>query len=250
MHIYRDLFQYAHIAYQRPTGNEPLFDGNISFSAINIGLDYALIVEFQERVIIAFRGTGTTSDGIKSVRTWLSDLDIYPLRGPTRLVRQGRDPHVVLVQAGILKDGSWGRGTIHDGFYTTWRKFKRVMTSYLIKFKDKPLYITGHSRGGALAELCARHVAKNMGKSCILVEYGTPRVGTEEYANQFQTLHVTGASLVNGYDLVMTVPPKILGFHRAINKTKMVQPFWHMFFHRVRDHFQENYVEALKKYYP
>lgn len=250
MNQYKYMFQYANIAYKRPDGSEPLFSDKVSFTPMDRGLDYCFIVEYPEKVIVAFRGTGTKEDGVHSIRTWLSDFDLYPLRGSIRCVEQGRDPHETLVQAGILKDGSWGKGTIHDGFYTTWQKFKNDMTSHMEKFKDKPIFCTGHSRGGALAELCARHLAKNMEMPCTLLEYGTPRVGTEEYAAQFRTYPVEATSIVNGYDLVTSLPPSKLGFKRAPDRIDMKQPWWHWFFHRIRDHYQENYIKALEKYYP
>jgi hypothetical protein len=252
MHLLHRLWQFSVIAYDRPKGDEKLFQGKVSFTAMARGLDFGYIVEFPDEVIIAFRGTGTrTSDGIKCIKTWLSDLDLFPLRDEVKLAECGRSTHEVLVGADILSDGVWGRGMIHNGFYTTWAKFKDEVSANSEKFKGKPVYCIGHSRGGALAELCARHIAKNLKLSCSCVEYGTPCVGTAEYVRQFRTLSIDATAVVNGYDLVPDLPPERLGFENGpAHKVNLKQPWWHRIFSRIRDHFEENYTAALEKYYP
>jgi triacylglycerol lipase len=51
---------------------------------------------------------------------------------------------------------------------------------------DKPLFLAGHSMGGALATVCARYLAelpqyREPEKLC-LVTFGSPCVGNEEFA--------------------------------------------------------------------
>ena len=49
---------------------------------------------------------------------------------------------------------------IHNGFYDAIQPFIKPIYDYLNHCKDKKVYYTGHSRGGALSQLAAYILAK------------------------------------------------------------------------------------------
>ena len=65
-----------------------------------------------------------------------------------------------------------------------------------------PLYITGHSLGGALALIATKLVAPDVNGACYT--FGAPRVGNYEY---FRKIKTPVYRVVNSADVVPRVPP-------------------------------------------
>lgn len=223
-----EMWVYAEYASQRFLSNigggkyyEPLIDG-VAFLYVPLvnDEDFAVLMEQRDKIVISFAGT-------KNVRAWVSNFDPYPL----------------------------GEGMIHDGFYCAWSFYKEALDRYFrnsfnVSGKDfsgikKDLWITGHSRGGALAALCARHFSKNRGKRSVCVTFGAPAQGTGEYAREYEDLKMFHRRVVNGYDIVPKMPPRNLGFYHPWGLIHLGQPVWHKWFHKIRDHFYSNYTKAI-----
>jgi alpha-beta hydrolase superfamily lysophospholipase len=79
----------------------------------------------------------------------------------------------------------------------------------LVPDLDEPLFLTGHSLGGALATLAA---SRWPARACYT--FGAPRVGDGAFA---RTLRAPLYRVVNGQDVVPRVPPAsdLLGFADA-----------------------------------
>jgi hypothetical protein len=89
--------------------------------------------------------------------------------------------------------------------------------------------LTGHSLGGALATLCAADLAELFPPSppsslssaaedvvrVRCVTYGSPRAGDAHFAARFAQLQPRALRLVNGRDVVPSVPPRLLGYAHA-----------------------------------
>jgi len=248
----KSAWDYAKIAYEEPSGSEPIFSDAINFIHIVTEMDYAYFAEFEDMVVVGVRGTDTKEKGVRGIKTWLSNIDAYPLRELEDAVKSGRSPEEVLRQAGLIKDGEWGKGTIHDGFYTMWKRFKPQLDSLIksVRVNSKPVLSTGHSRGGPMAELFARHIVKNVGwdrsmVSC--VTFGAPAAGTKDYREEFRNIGIRAINVVNGYDMVPTLPPRLLGFRHGSYRKWMSQPSWHKILMRIRDHLPENYTKRISK---
>ncbi|MFD0694014.1 lipase family protein [Paenibacillus sp. GCM10027628] len=140
---------------------------------------FGFILESNDRIILAFRGTNTSSD-------WISDA----------IARQNAYPYV--------QDGGW----VHRGFLDIYRTArKKILTSLSKLSAQKQLYITGHSLGGALATLCAIDVALNTKfKAPIVYTYASPRVGNPEFASRFSNLLSNRHRVYNQHDLVPQLP--------------------------------------------
>jgi triacylglycerol lipase len=119
--------------------------------------------------------------------------------------------------------GNWDHtiGQVHDGFYSALRKVwgvtlpqGEVLPKRLIDRGSKTIWITGHSLGGALAELCA---AQAMFVSRIPVQgvytFGQPRVGNKDFAAAVNEKLGSGIyRFVNDRDIVPRVPLFTMGF--------------------------------------
>ena len=70
-------------------------------------------------------------------------------------------------------------------------------------FKKKPLFITGHSLGGALATIATKKLIHKGGIAACYT-FGSPRVGNDEWA---EDIKAPVYRLVNAADLVTMLPP-------------------------------------------
>ena len=112
-------------------------------------------------------------------------------------------------------------GKVHSGFYGALRQVwgvtlanGEVLPKRLLHPGSKTIWITGHSLGGALAELCA---AQTLFVSNIPVQgvytFGQPRVGSKDFADALNTKLGSGIfRFVNDRDIVPRVPLFSMGF--------------------------------------
>ena len=112
-------------------------------------------------------------------------------------------------------------GKVHSGFYRALRKVwgvtlanGEILPRRLVNRGSKTVWITGHSLGGALAELCA---AQALFVSKIPVQgvytFGQPRVGTKDFADAVNAKLGSGIfRFVNDRDIVPRVPLFSMGF--------------------------------------
>lgn len=104
---------------------------------------------------------------------------------------------------------------VHNGFVTGYNLVKTIISGQLQALRalhrGAPIYITGHSLGGALAVLSAPDTKDLFGSIAGLYTFGQPRVGNAEFASYFNS--VVGAFRVVHYgDLVPHVPPSAFSF--------------------------------------
>lgn len=96
-------------------------------------------------------------------------------------------------------------GKIHTGFDKAFGQVAVEIQQFLNQdeFKDKPLFITGHSLGGALATVATKKLTHKGGiASCYT--FGSPRIGNVDWATGIKTPIYR---VVNAVDPVTMVPP-------------------------------------------
>ena len=142
----------------------------------------AFLTSCEDHLVLSFRGTEATS--MKDIK---SDL-----KATTMLCSSG--------------------GKIHTGFSEAFDVVKQEIKSKLNdpQYAAKPLYITGHSLGGALATVAAKKLHHSAGTAACYT-FGAPRVGDDEWISTIKT-PVYGATRFSGE--LMTFNGPALSFER------------------------------------
>lgn len=135
-----------------------------------------IVRDQQYNIAIAFRGTSTFD-----LEDWATDLNV-------RMNQSG----------------------IHDGFCDALKPVMDRIALYIPKPNGKKLYLTGHSLGGALANVAAWFFPGSR-----LVTFGSPRVGDRDVAQTIESSTAHIERYVHGDDIVPTLPPKSLGYKHA-----------------------------------
>jgi hypothetical protein len=153
-----------------PIFNNKLYDG------------WAYVVESRDGIVIAFRGT-------KSARNWDTNIQVDMLHPP------GTNPQLL----------------VHEGFYKAFHALKADMsktalhetfvTMNVADQDQRPIYITGHSLSGALAQIATAVFASDRIAACYT--FGSPRVGNKYFDTWVKP---PSYRLVNDADLVPQVP--------------------------------------------
>ncbi|WP_152396137.1 lipase family protein [Paenibacillus guangzhouensis] len=143
---------------------------------------FGFVLESESDIILAFRGTVSTSD-------WISDA--IAMQTPFKFVNNA--------------------GLTHKGFTDIYSSARPQIMELLSKAPaDKTVYITGHSLGGALATLCAIDVAANTAYTTPWVyTFGSPRVGDPAFSKAFIRQVKTSYRINNLVDAVTHIPPFI-----------------------------------------
>lgn len=135
----------------------------------------AIVVSCDEFVVLAFRGTEATS--VKDIK---ADAKAISMKAPNE-------------------------GRIHSGFDEAFRAVQSDIQKWLdcSDYSEKPLFITGHSLGGALATIAARRLMHSGGIAGCYT-FGAPRVGDDDWIAWLKTPLYR---LVNAADCVTMLPP-------------------------------------------
>jgi hypothetical protein len=103
-------------------------------------------------------------------------------------------------------------GRIHVGFRNAYESVAKEIEKSVLKFKDIPLYITGHSLGAALATVATQRLEHHLKiREMIAASYtfGSPRVGDSHYDIEFKSPIYR---VVNTTDIVTVIPLLAMGY--------------------------------------
>ncbi len=128
--------------------------------------------------VVAFRGT-------QQIRDWMTNLD-----AATTPLRSDNPENMELL------------ANVHEGFNKALLSVYDQIEQHLEGDHDLPLYVTGHSLGGALATLATWYLSGEKLAACYT--FGAPRSGDDGLTDRFRTPIYR---IVNGADPVPFVPP-------------------------------------------
>jgi len=142
------------------------------------------IVSNSDVVIAAVRGTTGLED-------LMQDLKVYP----------------------TLMDSGTDLGRVHSGFWQQYLIARKKLQEYVgrTEHKEKPILLTGHSLGGAVATLLAAHFGAT--RKVMLYTFGSPMAGHPSFIRYCESVpkfpHFRYANVA---DLVPTLPSPALGY--------------------------------------
>ena len=137
----------------------------------------------MDMAVVSFRGTENEQDWMTNLQYSLTPVD-FPQT-------ERKEP----------------TGKVHQGFLNAFRSVKDQIDRYLPCAEGLPIFITGHSLGGALATLGAAHLSGWGLAACYT--FGAPRVGNKVFASRLRT---PVYRVVNPLDPVPLVPGRWRGY--------------------------------------
>ncbi len=148
------------------------------------------VVGDHKKIVIAFRGTENQTLDDWGTNAQISKVD-WPEENPI--------------------------GRVHSGFLNGLNDVWPEMVEEIKTLRDnnQPVWLTGHSLGGALATLAATSLTFGNYKPEVagLYTFGQPRVGDNQFAISFNdALKKRSFRLVNNNDVVTRVPPRLFGY--------------------------------------
>jgi hypothetical protein len=123
-------------------------------------------------IVVTFRGTATVQSAIQDLKFWKSEAD-WQTKWPAFM------PSDNLIPRGLK---------IHAGFEASYVPVRAKIQASVVKlakqFPDFQIVFTGHSLGGAMAQLAAvdYHDINGNADRISLYTYGAPRVGNDDWA--------------------------------------------------------------------
>ncbi len=146
-------------------------DDKLTFKFMRQGTAEAGILSNSRLVIVVFRGTDDDANNFEYWSPKVGNMNYKMIR-----VR-----------------GSWGVGRVHKGFYNALSPLYNSVRSEIhnrLKSGNKSLYFTGHSRGAALATLCAYgyRAEDDNAKVGGIYLFGSPRVGDAVFNKEYDRL--------------------------------------------------------------
>ncbi|MEH2547988.1 triacylglycerol lipase [Bradyrhizobium sp. AZCC 2262] len=140
--------------------------------------------------------------------------------GATFVMFAGTDP---------LKIGDWFAdfklalvpNVLHEGFAEAVDSVMHDIQSVIANRSadEQTLFFTGHSMGGALANIAALRALEADVQATAVYTFGGPRAGGQDFFDRYTPkLGDRTFRLVRGHDIVPTVPPSLLGDFRHVGR--------------------------------
>ncbi|MBN2617513.1 MAG: lipase family protein [Spirochaetales bacterium] len=197
---------YTHPGFARMAYKLAGFDNFLFFSGESTE---AMLVWNENFAIISFRGTELkTTSAIYDI---ITDIKTIPVPNPVG----------GMVHRGFLQ----GIDEVWDGKNGLASSIKNIRTQN----PNIPIWVTGHSLGGALATLCYPRIENPAG----LYIYGSPRVGDKNFTKLFTNKNVWRVE--NLKDPVTMVPiniPQLNFYYESVGNTIYLNEYGKVYFSR------------------
>jgi hypothetical protein len=192
------LARASDIAYYNQAAAAPLFRDQLGMEAqfLGVGNTQAYILTNAEHIVVAFRGTEAPTS-VEGLKDWLLTDALNLLVVPEG--RLGTD----FAAAGV-------GAKFHQGFINAigdiWEPVYQAVDAEMKK-SERPLWITGHSLGGALALLAAWLFNRKFVAVHQIYTFGAPRIGNADASQAInQAFPKKIYRYVNGPDPIPQLP--------------------------------------------
>ncbi|MEM8719835.1 MAG: alpha/beta hydrolase [Cyanobacteria bacterium P01_G01_bin.39] len=171
----------------------------------------AILIKHKNYLVVSFRGTDEIAD-------WLDNLSVVTLKQIKEGFKKSFNKWLSR-KATFSTNHLFGR--VHQGFYQAfldvwekgemWEKLKELMDA-----EELPLWITGHSLGGAMATFAGAWMAERNLPVRGIYTFGQPRCGDKDFSlqlnaklpNKFFRFH-------NNNDIVPRLPARLMNFEHT-----------------------------------
>lgn len=167
---------------------------------------HVLIVDGFDRLVVSFKGTTSLKNMKTDVKVFHTALrNLLPTPLPT-----ADDYPAATVE--LCASKKWRRAQVHQGFATAYRAIASRLLSVLRELQEnkrRPVFLTGHSLGGALATVCSLDLFVTLGltrREIFLSTFGSPRVGNRPFQELFDEAVPIYWRMVVGPDVVAKLP--------------------------------------------
>ena len=120
------------------------------------------------------------------------------------------------------------------------------------KMNVKNVSVCGHSLGGAMAHLFALYISHEMGNTCKLYTFGSPRVGGPSFNKAWKSCSIEAHRFRNNNDVVPGVPFALLGY-KHVGQLHYINHYGNIrkmsYWQRLKDKFRGRW-RALQKGQP
>lgn len=158
---------------------------------------HALVQWHRDHIIIAFRGSKDPQDYIQDGKFEMADL-----MQTAATFRRRRES-----------------AKVHQGFLQDFEALdEELLDAMRLPPRGLPIFITGHSLGGALAILCALEFERQHMPVRGVITFGQPRVGNKTFCSVYaltDNLAAKTIRVVNANDIVPRVPPLLNGYRHT-----------------------------------
>ena len=175
---------------------------------------------YQDILLVTFRGTC-------SWKEWMSNLTFW--------------------KKTIPYDNMETKIRVHTGFLNAYKNEVRDKILAAITDETNIIRISGHSRGAALAVLCAVDIQYNFPERDIeTILFGCPRVGNKEFAKSYNKRVNKTIRVENSNDIITKIPLPIMGYRHVGAKVHIGTPRLPLYF-SANDHYPHKYLGNLLK---
>lgn len=112
-------------------------------------------------------------------------------------------------------------GTVHRGFVAYAERLSALIAEEVERWPGRPIHVCGHSLGGALSYLIARHLWRRGRRIATVHAFSSPRVGNREWAQAYDASALGAVTyrvivvLGGEQDLITQTPPAWMGYWHA-----------------------------------
>ena len=170
----------------------------------------ACVVVHEDFICAAFRGTNELAD-------WRDNVQVGKVKGPF--------------------------GRVHRGFQSALMDVWPAMRARLANYPQRPLWLTGHSLGGAMATLAAAQLADADESFIGVYTFGSPRCGGKKFSRVYEIEAGARSHRVhNNSDIVTRFPTRQMNYRHVgrlayiteSGEIKHDTGWWYRFCNRVR----------------
>jgi triacylglycerol lipase len=181
---------------------------------------HVLVIDGQDRIVIAFKGTTSMRNMQTSIQSLHESL--------INIIPSSREGDVESKRLKMLFKRTYENAKVHKGFAAAYRSVAQEIVSEVTRLQGlrrRPVYLTGHSLGGALATLCSLDlwITAGLSRRQIFVStFGSPRVGNEAFRSVYNRVVPMHWRLVVVSDMIAQLPK---GRYRHVGKKVVLTPY-------------------------